>query len=119
LDIGRCVTNAWNLLKNNFGLLFGGVAVFMLIQMGLGLLGQIPIAGLVFSVASFIISGPMAGGVYYFVLKAIRRQPADIGDVFAGFRLAFGQLLLGYIVAALLTGLAALPGWRSWASPST
>jgi hypothetical protein len=110
LDIGRCVTNAWNLLKNNFGLLFGGVAVFMLIQMGLGLLGQIPIAGLVFSVASFIISGPMAGGVYYFVLKAIRRQPADIGDVFAGFRLAFGQLLLGYIVAALLTGLAALPG---------
>ena len=61
MDIGRCVTDAWNLLKNNFGLLFGGVAVFMLIQMGLGLLGQIPIAGLVFSVASFIISGPMAG----------------------------------------------------------
>ena len=110
LDIGHCIGDAWKLLQNNFGLIFGGVAIFMLIQIGLGVLAQIPLVGLVFSVGSFIISGPMAGGIYYFFLKAIRRQPVEIGDVFAGFRLAFGQLLLGYIVAALLTGLAALPG---------
>ena len=110
MDIGRCVSDAWNLLKNNFGMIFGGVAVLLLIQLGLGGLGRIPFVGLVFSVGSFIITGPMTGGVYYFLLKAIRRQPAEIGDVFAGFRLAFGQLLLGYIVVALLTGLAALPG---------
>ena len=96
LDIGRCVGDAWNLLKNNFGLVFGGVAIFLLIQMGLGGLGQIPLVGLVFSLANIIITGPLMGGVYYFLLKNIRRQPAEIGDVFAGFRLAFGQLLLGY-----------------------
>ena len=110
LDIGRCVSDAWNLLKTNFGLVFGGVAIFMLIQIVISVLAQIPIVGLVFTVGNFIISGPLMGGVYYFLLKAIRRQPADIGDVFAGFRLAFVQLFLGYIVAALLTGLAALPG---------
>jgi hypothetical protein len=110
LDIGRCVGDAWNLLKNNFGMIFGGVAIFMLIQLGLSGLAQIPFVGLVFSLASLILAGPLMGGVYHFLLKAIRRQPAEIGDVFAGFRLAFGQLLLGYIVVALLTGLSALPG---------
>src|ERR1039458_4250886 len=110
LDIGRCVSDAWNLLKTNFGLVFGGVAIFMLIQIVISVLAQIPIVGLVFTVGNFIISGPLMGGVYYFLLKAIRRQPADIGDVFAGFRLAFAQLFLGYIVAPLLACLAALPG---------
>ena len=110
LDIGRCISDAWNLLKGNFGTIFVGVAVFMLIQIVIGALAQIPFVGLVFSVGNFIISGPLTGGVYYFMLKAIRRQPAEIGDVFAGFRIAFGQLLLGYIVAALLACLAALPG---------
>ena len=110
LDIGRCVSDAWNLLKTNFGLVFGGVAIFMVIQIVISVLAQIPIVGLVFTVGNFIISGPLMGGVYYFLLKAMRRQPTDIGDVFAGFRLAFAQLFLGYIVAALLTGLAALPG---------
>jgi hypothetical protein len=117
LDIGRCVGDAWNLLKNNFGLVFGGVAIFFLIQMGMAGLGQIPFVGLVFSLASVILSGPLMGGVYYFLLKNIRRQPVEIGDVFAGFRLAFGQLLLGYIVVAILTGLSALPGLAIMAFP--
>jgi len=117
LDIGRCVGDSWNLLKNNFGLVFGGVAIFLLIQGGLGGLANIPIAGLVFSLASLILAGPLMGGVYYFLLRGIRHQPAEIGDIFAGFRLAFGQLLLGYIVVAILTGVSALPGIAIMAVP--
>jgi len=117
LDIGGCIGNAWALLKNNFGVLFGGVAIFFLIQIGLGGLGQIPIVGLVFSLGSFIVSGPLMGGVYYFLLKNIRRQPAEVGDIFAGFRLAFGQLLLGYLVMVILTCLSALPGVAIMAFP--
>lgn len=117
LDIGRCVGDSWNLLKNNFGLIFGGVAVFFLIQLGLGGLANIPIVGLVFSLASLILTGPLMGGLYYFLLKNIRRQPAEIGDIFAGFRLAFGQLLLGYLVIVILTCLAALPGAAIMAFP--
>jgi hypothetical protein len=117
LDIGRCVGDGWNLLKNNFGTVFGGVAILMVIQIGFGLLGQIPIAGILVSLGSIIVYGPLMGGVYYFLLKNIRGQTAEIGDVFAGFRLAFGQLLLGYIVVALLTGASALPGIAIMAFP--
>lgn len=117
LDIGRCVGDGWNLLKNNFATIFGGVAIFMLIQIGIGALGQIPIAGILVSLGSLIIYGPLMGGLYYFILKNIRGQPAEIGDIFVGFRLAFGQLLLGYIVVALLTGVSALPGMAIMAFP--
>jgi uncharacterized membrane protein len=110
LDIGRCVGDSWDLLKNNFGMVFGGIAIFFLIQLGLGGLAQIPLVGLVFSLANIILTGPLMGGVYYFLLKNIRRQPVEIGDVFAGFRLAFGQLLLGYLVMVILILLSALPG---------
>src|SRR5262249_3989403 len=39
------------------------------------------------------------------------------GDIFAGFRICFGQLVLGYVVVALFTGLAALPGGVIMAIP--
>ena len=117
LDIGRCVGDGWNMLKNNFGTVFGGVAIFLLIQVGFSLLGLIPIVGILASLGSLIVYGPLMGGLYYLILKNIRRQRAEIGDIFSGFRLAFGQLLLGYIVVALLTGVAALPGMAIMAVP--
>ncbi len=117
LDVGSCVSNAWNLLKNNFGMIFGGVAIFLLVQGGVSLLAQIPLIGFLLSLASLIITGPLTAGVYYFMLKNIRHQPADIGDVFSGFRVGFGQLILGYIVTALLTALGALPGAAILAYP--
>jgi uncharacterized membrane protein len=110
LDIGRCISQAWELLTNNFGMVFGGAAIFLLIQAGLGGLAQIPFIGLLFSLASLVVSGPLMGGLYYFLLKNIRRQPVEISDIFAGFRMCFGQLCLGYIVVAILTGLSMLPG---------
>jgi hypothetical protein len=110
LDIGGCVSNSWTLLTNNFGLIFGGTVVFLLVQAGMSLLGMIPFVGMLVSLLSLVVTGPLMGGLYYFFLKNIRRQPAEIGDIFAGFRLSFPQLLLGYLVVALLTGLSALPG---------
>src|ERR1041385_8296422 len=46
LDIGRCVVNAWVLLKENFGMILGGVAIFMLVHFGISALAQIPIIGI-------------------------------------------------------------------------
>jgi uncharacterized membrane protein len=117
LDIGGCIGKAWELLKNNFGTVFGGVAIFMLIQFGIGVLGQIPIVGILVSLVSILIAGPLTGGVYYLVLRVIRRQPTEVGDVFAGFRVTFAQLLLGYLVVAILTFAAALPGLAIMAFP--
>ena len=109
LDIGGCISRGWTLLKNNFGLLFVGVLIYFLIEGAIAGLGSVPIIGPLFSIANLFIVGPLMGGVFYIFIKAIRGQPAEIGDVFAGFRRAFLQLFLGYLVPALLTGLCMIP----------
>ena len=115
LDIGGCLGRAWELLKGNFALVAGGVAVYFLCQIaiiGLALLCQIlfirlthtPFVGIAGNLVNLIITGPLTGGVLYFLLKSpltggvlyfllknIRRQPTGISDVFAGFRRAFGR----------------------------
>jgi GYF domain 2/Membrane domain of glycerophosphoryl diester phosphodiesterase len=110
LDIGGCVSRGWELYKNNFGVVFGGVAIYVVIQFAFGAFGQIPILGALGSIANLIISGPLIGGVYLVLLRVIRRQPASVGEIFLGFQMRFLQLMLGYIVSALLTGVAAIPG---------
>src|SRR5436190_10819490 len=110
LDIGRCIGSSWTLLKSNFGMIFGGAAIYMLIQGGIILLSQIPIVGILLSLANLVVAGPLLGGLYLFLLKNIRLQPSDIGDVFSGFSISFGQLVLGHIVITILTAASALPG---------
>jgi uncharacterized membrane protein len=54
------------------------------------------------------------GGVYVFFLKLVRGQPAVVGDVFTGFNVALGPLILTGLISSLLTGvglcLCILPG---------
>lgn len=109
LDLGGCIGRGWTLLKNNFGLLFVGVLIYFLIEGAIAGFGSIPFIGPLFSIANLFVVGPLMGGVFYIFLQAIRGQPAEIGDVFAGFRRAFLQLFLGYLVPALLIGLCMIP----------
>jgi len=111
------VGNAWALLKNNFGMVFGGVAIFLLIEIVVSVMAQIPILGIAISLVNTLLTGPLMGGVYYFLLKNMRRQPTEVGDIFYGFRLAFAQLLLGYLVLAILVFLAMSPGLGIMAVP--
>ena len=110
ISIGDCIGRAWELLSKNFGTVFGGTAIYLLITMGLGGLGSIPFIGWVFSIASLIVTGPLLGGLYYFLLKNVRGQPSDVGEVFDGFRRAFGSLLVCYLIIVLLAVAAVLPG---------
>ncbi|HUA38233.1 MAG TPA: glycerophosphoryl diester phosphodiesterase membrane domain-containing protein [Candidatus Sulfopaludibacter sp.] len=111
LDIGGCISRGWDLFKNNSGLLFAGTLLYLLIEGAFTVFAQIPFVGPLFSIVNLIITGPLMGGVFYLFLQAIRGQPASAGNVFAGFRLAFGQLFLGYLVPALLAGLCLIPGF--------
>jgi Protein of unknown function (DUF975)/GYF domain 2 len=109
LDIGGCISRGWNLVKENFGLLFVAALIFALIEGFIAALGSIPIIGPIFSIVNLVIAGPLMGGLYYVFIQTVRNQPATVGDVFAGFRKSFGQLFLGHIVPALLMGLCFLP----------
>ena len=109
LDIGGCITRGWELVKTNMNLLFVGTLLYLLIEVAIGGLANIPIIGAVFSLANFVISGPLLGGVFYLFISAIRGAPVEIGDIFAGFRRSFGKLFLGTLLQGLLVGACLLP----------
>ena len=109
LDLGGCISRGWNLVKANFGVLFVGALVYLLVEGAIGGLSGIPLIGPLFSIANLIIAGPLMGGLLYLFLKVVRGEPGEIGDVFSGFSRAFAQLFLGHIVASLLAGLCLIP----------
>ncbi len=109
LDMGGCISRGWELVKKNMGLLFVGTLVYLLIECAIGAMAQIPIIGALASIANFVISGPLMGGVYYLFLRAIRGEPAEVGDIFSGFRRAFAHLFLGTLVQSLFILLCLLP----------
>ncbi len=111
LDLGGCLARAWALVTGpQMWLVIGGVAIWLLIQIGVSGLAAIPLIGLLFSLASLIFGGPLMGGVYYFLLRCLRGQPAEVVKIFDGFRSQLGQLIVGQLVVVILTCLAILPG---------
>ena len=109
LDIGGCISRGWELVKGNFGTLFIPVLIYFLIEMAIGALGKIPLVGPIFSISNLFITGPLMAGVFYIFIRAIRNEPAELGNIFAGFRGGFWQLFLGYVVPALAYLACMLP----------
>jgi len=109
LDLGGCISRGYQLLKDNFNLLFLTALAFIGIQFLFVLLGIIPFIGPIFSLANMVIAGPLLGGVYLVFIRALRQQPAEVGDIFAGFRQGFGQLFLGRLVPGLIAGACLIP----------
>jgi uncharacterized membrane protein len=109
LDLGGCISRGYQLLKDNFSLLFLTALALAAIEGLLALLGMIPFLGALFSIANLVISGPLMGGVFWVYLCAVRGRPAEVGDMFAGFRQCFGQLFLGKLVPGLIVGACLIP----------
>jgi hypothetical protein len=97
VDVGSCIGRAWDLFLADFWPILGVTALMLVIMSTLN-----------------ILAGPFAGGLFWYYLKKIRREAAQVSDAFAGFNQSFLQLLLGALVASLLTSvglaLCILPG---------
>lgn len=108
LDIGSCVSRAWELVKARFWLTVGAAAIIYLL---VGALGSVPILG---AVAVLLLTYVLEGGLKWMLLRLVRGERAELGDAFAGFNQRFTPLLLFSLVAELLTGvgflLCILPG---------
>lgn len=110
LNIGDCMSRGWDLMKANFGVAVGVVLLYGFIIIVISLLGMIPCLGLIFSLASMVVGGPLVGGLLYFFIKSSRRQQAGVEDLFSGFKRNFVHLVLAQIVQGILVFVAILPG---------
>jgi hypothetical protein len=108
LRIESCFSRGWQLLQANFGLLVGAAAIVVLLEVAIA---AVPIAG---GPALLILGGVLNGGLAWMFLGVKRGLPMNLGDCFAGFRIAFVPLMLGGLVSSLLTSvgiaLCILPG---------
>lgn len=102
LDISGCFERAWALLKANFWRLVGTTTTTVVIIL---VINAIPVVSIF---ASMLLTGIFYGGLYAYYLKLIRGQPAEFGDIFDGFNLAFVPLMLATLVSQLLTTLGIL-----------
>lgn len=109
LDLGGCVSRGWNLVTGHFSTLFVGALLYFLINMAIGGLSNIPFIGFIFTLGNFIISGPLIAGVFYLFILTLRNEPAEIGEIFSGFKRGFFQLFLATLVQGILVGLCLVP----------
>jgi len=94
IQIGRCLSRSWTLLTANLGLFAGATFVVWVIS----LCQFLPLIGLVYR----LFAAVLYGGLYLIFLKRIRGEPAAVSQVFTGFNLAFGQLVLVGLVSYVL-----------------
>ena len=100
LQIGNCLALSWRLLTANFGLLFAASFIVWVLSI---ICSAVPLVGWALNWA---VGGVLYGGLYLIFLNRIRGKSAAIGDVSAGFSIAFAQLAL----VGLLTGMLTLIG---------
>ncbi len=116
LNIGSCLRRGLKLLKSNFWPFVGITALLFALMafaesIGATTVQHGPAGRHSFEIGSgvaILIWGPLAGGMYLYLLKKIRGEKATIETVFSGFSGRFLNLFLGGFVAYLLTWIGFL-----------
>ena len=95
IDISGALSRGWALLRDNMAVLIGATVLGWLVSVGLAF---VPILG-------WVVGFVLLGGLDYMFLRRIRGEAVQIGDVFAGFNLAFVHLAMAGLVKWLLVSL--------------
>lgn len=85
INASDCISNGWNMVKQNYGLYLGITLVAMLINC-------VPCV-------SLFIAGPITAGLYYCYLRGIRGEPIEFGMMFKGFENFVPAMVVGLIAA--------------------
>jgi hypothetical protein len=83
---GECISQGWDLIKDNYWLFLGITLVGMIIA------GCIPCV-------SLFLFGPISVGMYLVMFTQMRRQPVEFGLLFKGFEKFVPAMVLGLIEA--------------------
>lgn len=102
LSVLDTLTRGWEIVTANFWLTVGASLVAMLANAAAS---SLPLVGIM---ASIGLSQVFYAGVYWLLLRVGRGEPAEFGDVFAGFTRGFHQLVLLSVVMFFSLGALAL-----------
>jgi predicted Ser/Thr protein kinase len=116
LNIRSCLRRGWKLLRANFWPFVGITALIFALMgfassVGGATLRHGPVHGGSLEIGSWLaalIWGPLAGGMYLYLLRKIRGEKATVETVFSGFSNRFLHLFLGGFVSHLLIWLGFL-----------
>jgi hypothetical protein len=97
VDVGGCLSQAWELFKANAGIMMGATALVGLVLIAANIIPYLSI------ILSLIFTGPIVGGLWLFYIRKVRNQEAGIADAFGGFGPRFLQLMLTQLIPALIS----------------
>jgi len=105
VDIGGCLSQAWDLFKINAGLLIGASVLGYLAMFAVSFVAGVVLAALRVRYMGFIVvlfTAPITGGLWLFYIKKVRNLDAGVGDVFSGFGAKYGRLVLTALIPSVL-----------------
>jgi len=104
VNLGDCVSRAWETYKSAFWMLVGAAFIAWLIMW---VTSMVPIAGYAVPLA---LKGVMLGGMYLIFLRIMRGEFTSFNDLFAGFQMPFfAQLALKTLIAFLVVVACFIP----------
>ena len=114
VDIGGCLSQAWELFKANAGELIGATVLVGLMVLGVGmalsmtssLLGVaigVPYLNLLSGLPALLIVAPLMAGLWLFYIKKVRKLEANTSTVFRGFGPRYRQLVLVQLIPTLMS----------------
>jgi membrane-anchored glycerophosphoryl diester phosphodiesterase (GDPDase) len=116
VDVGQFLSRGWEILQQNITGFIGFLLLNIVIYI---VLAVIPVIG---SIATWVISGPLAAGNFIVAFKIAQRKNADFGDFFKGFQNAyflpiFLQTVVINIFMAICIGPAFVIGYGTMIIP--
>jgi uncharacterized membrane protein len=105
VQIGKYISEGWELFKKNAGGFIGFYVIVILINLALGKVQQsaAPLGSLI----SLLISGPLNAGALIVAFKLLRNRQPEFGDFFKGFN-NYLPLFLVSLVSSIFIGIGTI-----------
>lgn len=101
VDIGGSVSQGWETFKTNPGMMIAALVLSYVGMMVGAVLRFIPIP-LLNLVANMLIVPPLKAGLWLVYIKSVRRQPAELNDLFKAFGPRYWQTVLVALIPVLM-----------------
>jgi hypothetical protein len=110
VEIGGFINRGWEIFQTDIASFVLFCLITGIINIALGVIGLFPFIGLIGSIISLIIGGPLYAGYFIAAFKIGKNQSTSFEDFFKGFQNSyFLQVFLASLIVGVLTFLCLIP----------